>query len=123
MKTFMEVVKECLTTKKYYSYKGRAVRSEYWWFELFWWVIIFALVIVGEIIDSNSGLLGALVGIFMLFTFLPRICLLIRRLHDAGFSGWFSLLGLIPYVGPFIILYVVLQKSDGDNQYGLAQQA
>lgn len=40
---------------------------------------------------------------------------MIRRLHDVGLSGWWILV-------PFYNLLLVVQKSDGDNQWGPAPQ-
>ncbi|TFC05611.1 DUF805 domain-containing protein [Cryobacterium adonitolivorans] len=41
-------------------------------------------------------LLGPIVFIGVL---LPALAVLVRRLHDVNFSGWFALRGLIPVVG------------------------
>ena len=43
----------------------------------------------------------------------------IRRLHDTNRSGWFSLIGIIPYVGLIIVLVLCAMKgTEGDNDYG-----
>jgi uncharacterized membrane protein YhaH (DUF805 family) len=44
------------------------------------------------------------------------------RLHDAGKSGWFLFLCLIPFVGGVITLFLLVQPSDGPNEYGAASQ-
>jgi uncharacterized membrane protein YhaH (DUF805 family) len=42
-----------------------------------------------------------------------------RRLHDTNRSGWWILIGLIPIVGPIILLVFYATEGDaGDNQYG-----
>lgn len=41
----------------------------------------------------------------------PHLALTMRRLHDANFSGWFILLGLIP-AGAFVIFIFTLIPSN-----------
>ncbi|WP_409337850.1 DUF805 domain-containing protein [Capnocytophaga canis] len=36
---------------------------------------------------------------------LSSIAVTVTRLHDTGRSGWNIFLGLIPYIGGFILLY------------------
>jgi uncharacterized membrane protein YhaH (DUF805 family) len=43
----------------------------------------------------------------------------VRRLHDTGKSGWMLLIGLIPFVGPIILLVFYFTDGEpGANQYG-----
>ena len=45
--------------------------------------------------------------------------LVIRRWHDLGKSGWFTLLLLIPLVNLIVAIYLWVKKGDeGPNQYG-----
>lgn len=58
--------------------------------------------------------------------FVVGLALAIRRLHDAGMSGWMYLLSLVPYVGGVILVVLVCQspKPDGmryDRGYALWQ--
>lgn len=50
---------------------------------------------------------------------LPSIGVIIRRLHDAGKSGWFFRINLTPLIG-WILFFVVLVTDSvpGRNQYG-----
>ncbi|MCL2304922.1 MAG: DUF805 domain-containing protein [Planctomycetaceae bacterium] len=44
---------------------------------------------------------------------------MVRRLHDAGYSGWMYFISLVPFVGGIILLVFLLQDSQpGRNQYG-----
>lgn len=45
----------------------------------------------------------------------------VKRLHDTDKSGWNILLGLIPYIGVFILLYFLgFQKgTSGVNRFGV----
>ncbi len=50
---------------------------------------------------------------------LPSIAVGIRRLHDQDKSGWFILMGFIPFVGGIIlIVFFCLPSTPGDNRYG-----
>ena len=45
--------------------------------------------------------------------------LYIRRWHDLGKSGWYSLLALIPFVNLVVLIYLFVAKGDeGPNTYG-----
>jgi len=47
------------------------------------------------------------------------VAVTIRRLHDSGLSGWLMLINLIPFVGGFIVLVLLLRDSTpGSNEYG-----
>ena len=63
-------------------------------------------------------LLG-LYGIYALLTFIPSLAVGVRRLHDLDKSGWNFLIGLIPLVGGFILLYWFFSEgTQGVNNYG-----
>lgn len=70
--------------KKYATFKGRASRSEFWWFMLANVIIAFMLSAIANTVDQLS-FLPALWG---LATFIPSIALATRRLHDTNKSGW-----------------------------------
>ena len=119
MMGFMDAVKNVLLNN-YFSFNGRASRSEYWWWVLatipmsFPFFILDVTVFGWGIEDPKwfQNIFGAAI-------FLPGLGVVFRRLHDSGRSGWWLLIGLIPCVG-FIVLIVFLAQ-DGEpypNQYG-----
>lgn len=105
---FIDACKICVT-KKYYTFSGRASRSEFWYFSL------------GNVV---IWLIAALIcdGIFWiayLALILPNIAVSIRRLHDTNRSGWWYLIAFLPLIGPFILLYFYVCKgTDGNNRFG-----
>ena len=112
--SFSDAVTTVLT-KKYADFSGRARRSEYWWFVL---AEIIALSILYGLTRVSSIFL-ILYFIVALALIIPGLAVTVRRLHDTGKSGWFILLGLIPFVGGIIILIFTVQEgTPGDNQYG-----
>ncbi len=50
---------------------------------------------------------------------LPQLAVAARRLHDAGRTGWWLLIGLIPLIGTLVLLWFFIQRGDaGANAYG-----
>lgn len=73
--------------------------------------------------EAAAGILGGLSGllliVFALAVFIPSLAVQVRRFHDQDKSGWFVLLGLIPFVGGLIVLvFMVMEGTRGPNQYG-----
>lgn len=106
-RSFAEAIKVCF--QKYATFRGRASRSEYWWFQLF----IILLSILGSVLEFGMGRDGqALSAIFGIATFLPNLSVSVRRLHDTDRSGWWIggfYLALIPAV---VVLGLAAALSD-----------
>ena len=109
--------------RKYATFEGRARRKEYWWFALFVILVItglaiFDIMLVGlEEFAVYGG--GPLVGLGSLALVLPNLGVAVRRLHDHDRSGWYVLLGLLPFIGAIILLYwYVTRGTVGDNRFG-----
>ncbi|MES2632912.1 MAG: DUF805 domain-containing protein [Pseudomonadota bacterium] len=109
----MDDIKLAVTTcfNKYTDFKGRAARPEFWWFALFQFVV---LAILGMLHNF-------LYAIGVLAMLLPALAVGARRFHDIGKSGWFLLLGLIPFVGWLILIYFFVQPSGPANEWGQPQ--
>lgn len=106
--------------QRYTKFEGRAGRAEFWWFHLASFIILAAL-----------GILAAIASIFWipyvlygLAVIVPSVAVGIRRLHDTGKTGWFLLIGLIPFVGGIIlIVFFALQGDPNPNEYGVTDPA
>ncbi|MET3984539.1 DUF805 domain-containing protein [Streptomyces sp. PvR034] len=101
--------------KRYIDFDGRSRRQEYWMFFL----CNLAAVLVVAIVDNVIGTFPLLYVLYALAVLLPGLGLAVRRLHDTGKSGWWLLIGLIPFVGG--IWLIVLMATEGHaqpNQYG-----
>ncbi|MDW8416377.1 MAG: DUF805 domain-containing protein [Bacteroidia bacterium] len=108
--------------RNYAVFSGRARRMEFWMFVLI--NSIFSLLLSGidrlmaRALEWEASI-PILNGIYNLVVFLPSLAVAVRRLHDTGRSGWWILLGLIPCIGPIVLLVFFLQNSQpGTNQYG-----
>lgn len=134
---FMQSISTCFG--KYATFKGRASRSEFWWFMLF---IMVMNVILGQVdsmifepnVMSTGNMMAAdgsfqsfsfawqpqpIAGIFILATILPNIAVSVRRLHDLGKSGWWWWIIFIPLIGFILLLVWYASKgTDGDNGHG-----
>ena len=109
--------------RKYADFSGRAVRKEYWMFQLIN-TIIFAVVGILMVLLTSAlhsigfVFLGILV-VYFLAIIIPSLAVSFRRLHDTGRSAWWLLIGLVPYIGSLVILvFTVLDSQPGDNAYG-----
>ena len=110
----------------YATFKGRARRSEYWFIQLFLVLTNLAvaaidLALMNGDVDrfiANGG--GGIVGlVWILVTIVPALAVLVRRLHDTGKSGWWILIGLVPFVGTVVLfVFTVLSSDSGENRFG-----
>ena len=103
--------------QKYAVFNGRANRPEYWWFTLTSIIISVVLAIVSyALIGDDNNIIGLVYGLAVL---LPSLGVSVRRLHDTGRSGWWILVGLIPFIGWIVLIVFMATKSNEDeNQYG-----
>ncbi len=117
----IEYIKKCL--RHYVDGKGRARRSEFWWFALFYFVLMF----IAAVIDSGSGFnyytsmpnSMALMGLVFLALVCPLVSVAARRFHDVGMNGWLVALGFIPWLGAIFIMVIgFIPGTPGVNKYG-----
>ena len=137
---FAEAIRTCL--RKYETFEGRAQREEFWYWILFRYTVLLIAVIIGITsfgtesgIDSDAGVNLSLFGPSLLFvvafgplsfivaivSWLPSLSVFVRRLHDHNKSGWWYWLGLIPIVGPIVLLVWMCTRGNSvDNRFGPA---
>lgn len=118
-----EATKVCL--RKSFTIKGRANKSEFWLFYLF---VISFIVLTGIFITifadyeiKNLYQIFLVVNIFLLL--IPLQTAKIRRLHDVNKSGWFALIGLIPFGELYVELILMTKPSVNiNNLYDVTHQ-
>ena len=74
--------------QKYATFRGRASRSEYWWFVLFSFLGGSAASIIDVALFGAENNLSPLNTIFSLALILPTLAVSVRRLHDIDRTGW-----------------------------------
>ncbi len=94
---------------KYFDFKNRATRAEYWWFYLFSIIMSF----IAAIVDSSGF---TTVSVNFLFT-IPVFAAGARRLHDINKSGWWQLLWLTGVGGILVIIWQVMPSDRFKNDY------
>ena len=130
---FCQSIKSCMCSN-YANIKGRARRSEFWYFFLF--IILINLLIIIQHIFLNpfnkqyskdnvnnsirntmlySGIEIIIVAIFLI----PFFTVIMRRLNDIGKSRMLLLIIFIPLVGLLILLYfMTIDSEPSTNKYG-----
>ena len=105
--------------KKYFILKGRASRSEFWFFQLLLTVISIPIFIFENTTDDTIIIIAGILGIIILLLLIPTITVTVRRFHDINKSGWFVLLEIIPFFGWLIVLVMLIEKgTEGKNRFG-----
>ncbi len=84
-------------------FRGRASRSEFWW----WVLAAFGINIVLDILNTATDeKLGFLATIWGLATLIPTLALSVRRLHDTNKPGWWVAIFYIAMVIGLIIMII-----------------
>lgn len=103
--------------RNYAGFAGRLHRRGYWWFFA---MLMLSSALVGAIFGIAGPQIANLAGaLFTLVHLLPGLAAATRRLHDAGFSGWWQLLWLVPVVGALALLVMLAWPGQsGSNRFG-----
>ncbi|MEM1420473.1 MAG: DUF805 domain-containing protein [Pseudomonadota bacterium] len=110
---FIGAIQACFS--KYFTFSGRARRSEYLWFYLFIFVATFVASFIDAILSAMFELgedgepLSLVRLIVSLSVIVPFFAVSWRRMHDTGWSGWMTLSPVFGFV--MIILSSLLVES------------
>lgn len=111
--------------KKSFDFKGRSRRREFWMFMLISSVFAAGFTIIETLLGLQLAQdIGILSAIYALAIAAPTVSVTVRRLHDTGRTGWWSLLFLVPVIGWIALISLTLFNSDlGANAYGKSPKA
>ena len=107
---FPTAIVSCLS--QYARWKGRASRSEYWYFSLFRKLAFLGAGLLTVALNNGLPLLLELVGLS-----LPSMAVQIRRLHDSGRSGAWFWINLVPLIGQIVLVCYSCVAGDGATNY------
>ena len=96
--TFADAVKSGF--KNFSNFKGTATRTEFWYFYLFNVLLNVVTYTFDLVIDPNtagSATGGPLYLISNIALILPNLTMAVRRFHDAGISGKWMFLWVLPF--------------------------
>ena len=113
---FLESIITCYI--KIFNYRGRASKSEYWWFQLYFSLL--AILMFG-LVEAENVILGIRQIIFWLYCFnnLPLFSAAVRRFHDMNASGWTLAAALIPVIGTiWVLVKLAGAVTKGKNKFG-----
>ena len=92
--------------RHYADFNGKLPLRQFWMAYLFYVVSIIPLYAIDMIIG-----IPVLSSIYMLTTLVPAIAFVVRRLHDAGKSGWWYFISMVPLVGVIWLLVLLCKKG------------
>ena len=93
--------------KSYSKFRGRARRSEYWYFFLFNAIVAAVLSIIASSTD-----LPILSTIYSLAILIPGIAVSVRRMHDVNKSGWYIIIPI------YNLILACTNGTEGENSFG-----
>lgn len=97
--------------KKYVVFKGRASRSEFWWWTL---ASVGISVLLSLLSSATDGKLGFLSSIWSLAILIPSLALAVRRLHDTDKPGWWVAI----FYGAMALGMIIMVAGGGAALYG-----
>ena len=122
--------------KNYTLFRGRASRTELWYFILYWAIFYIIIIAVEKVLGLDFinlkalpfseyiplanlyDKVGLLTVIYRPLTILPSLAVISRRLHDINRSGWWCLMCVTP-LGIILIIFLCKKSDESENQFGL----
>ncbi|MBQ3774858.1 MAG: DUF805 domain-containing protein [Ruminobacter sp.] len=113
--SFMDAFKTCIN--KMFTIRGRACRSEFWWYALFMFFLVMPLI---------AGCVPDDVMIGSALELLAKISLAavtIRRLHDKNRNGLWIVPVFLPWIGSVYLFMLLVcfcfKGTPEENRYGV----
>ena len=109
--------------KGYVDFTGRSTPSDLWSAYLAHVLIFFAYLLLDGVFERILSATGSMdvftISVILLLIFfafgiaavLPGIALTVRRLRDAGYHWAYIFIPLIPFVGIFILIFLLCQPT------------
>ena len=115
-----------LPLRRYADFTGRSTRQEFWMFQLVPLAVVIVMLVGAGSVDPYAGgsaalgWLAVVSGVIALAGLIvPQLAVQVRRLHDQDRPGTLALINLVPYIGPVIVLVLMLAEGTrGENRFG-----
>lgn len=110
--------------KGYVDFTGRSTPSDYWFAFSAHVLIFFAYLLLDGVFERILSTTGSravfTISLYLLLIFfaygvatvLPGIAITVRRLRDAGYHWAYIFIPLIPFVGIFILIFLLCQPTE-----------
>lgn len=108
----------------YVDFTGRSTPSDYWFAFSAHVLIFFAYLLLDGVFERILSTTGSravfTISLYLLLIFfaygvaaiLPGIAITVRRLRDAGCNWLYIFIPLIPFVGIFILIFLLCQPTE-----------
>jgi len=105
---------------RYFEFGGRSGRGQYWQFQFCYALLVIGAIYLdrGNIVVAGTLHPGLFLNFVMIFHIVPQFSVGVRRLHDIGRSGWWSLLNFVPLAGLLLLVWSFYASEPGANEYG-----
>ena len=115
--------------KGYVDFTGRSTPSDYWFAFSAHVLIFFAYLLLDGVFERILSTTGSravfTISLYLLLIFfaygvatvLPGIAITVRRLRDAGYNWPYIFIPLIPFVGIFILIFLLCQPTKVEEPF------
>ena len=115
--------------KGYVDFTGRSTPSDYWFAYSAHVLIFFAYYLLDAVFERMVSATGSMdvftISVILLLIFfaygiatvLPGLAITVRRLRDAGYNWPYIFIPLIPFVGIFILIFLLCQPTKVDEPF------
>jgi uncharacterized membrane protein YhaH (DUF805 family) len=113
--------------KSLFSFEGRYSRSRYWLIGvglqfLIMFVLIIAIAVMAALLNPagwKEDEYGALATLLFIPSIAIGIATSVKRLHDLGHTGWWSVLSLVPFANIALGIWLgFFRGTEGPNAFG-----
>ena len=110
--------------KGYVDFTGRSTSSDYWFTFSAHVLIFFAYLLLDAVFERMVSATGSMdvftISVILLLIFfaygvaaiIPGLAITVRRLRDAGCNWLYIFIPLVPFVGIFILIFLLCQPTE-----------